>query len=143
MRKRKKQETERPTKCFSLGATVGHMLALNGEAAAALEGSRWGVAYSAYDILEFEAKEFQRLMGRRLSGEEKKAAKRIQATARTIMKGMKLEEYKQIEVKDPMALRDKAGWIVHDIRSLLEEGNRVCGNRAEAELRAKPYWGQK
>lgn len=117
---------------------MGHMLALSGEAHDAVQDGRRGRAYQTLDVLEFEAKEFERLMGRRLNPEVREAAKRIRKTAKALMKEIKPSEPKPLELEKREPLGRKTIKMIHDVRSLVKEGNSQCGNFPDAELRAKP-----
>lgn len=142
MAKKKRWHPEEPTKCFAMGATVGHMLALSGEAHDAVRDGRRVGAYQAFDILEYEAREFQKLMGRRLDPEGREVVRRIQKTAKAVMKEIKpfeQLELKPIERKKRNSLSEKAMEMIHDVRALVKEGNVECGNLPDAELRSKPW----
>jgi hypothetical protein len=137
---RKRKRSKESANCFSLGATAGHMLALSGEAHAAVRDGHRISAHDALDIIEFEAKEFARLMGRRLHPDEREAAQRIQKTAKAIMKEIKPSASGLLEIEKRDPLRRRALEIVHDVRTLLKSGNSACGNFPVEELRAKPFY---
>lgn len=139
-KKRKRVSRSEPsTKCFSLGATVGHMMALSGEAIHALKSGDQLQARQAFDYIEHEAKEFGRLMGKRLDPDHREASKRIQETSKTIVKELKPSSVDPLAVDKRAPLGKKALEMLHDVRSLLEAGNSACGNFPEAQLRSKPF----
>lgn len=122
-----------------MGATVGHMMALSGEAIHAIKSGDQIQARQAFDVLEHEAKEFGRLMGPRLHSDDRDASKRIQTTAREMMKELKPTGIEMLSSEKRAPLGKKALEMLHDVRSLLEAGNSVCGNFPDAELRSKPF----
>lgn len=138
-KKRKALRPEPSSKCFSVGATVGHMLALSGEAHQAIRSGNQIQAHQAFDTLEFEAKEFDRLMGRRLDPDDRKASKRIRSVSKGLMKELDHSTLEPLAIGKREPLGRKALEMIHDVRSLLKAGNSVCGNFPVEELRAKPF----